>query len=69
MPNEEFDSLSTTLDAKTGLSHLDEQVYIKMYGYKSVQDYYDQMSVDNWTSQISVPLFAVHARDDPITGH
>ena len=69
MSKEEFQEFSKTIDKKTGLDHLDEHVYVKMYGFKDKQDYYDQVSVDNWTSQISVPLFAVHSRDDPITGH
>ena len=70
MPKKEYEEFCNAICSnRTGLDHLDKHVYVKMYGYKDVQDYYNQMSNDNWTKQIDVPLFALHARDDPITGH
>ena len=51
----------------SGCDHIDKHVYVKMFGYKDVDDYLEQVSVDNWTSQISVPLFSLHGRDDPIS--
>ena len=41
MSREEFTEFSKTLDKKTGLDHLDEHVYVKMYGFKDRQDYYN----------------------------
>ena len=31
---------------RTGLDHIDEHVYVKMFGYKNTQDYYDSVSCD-----------------------
>ena len=35
-----------------------------MFGFKTQQEYYEDISADNWMSQITVPLFSLQARDD-----
>lgn len=40
-----------------------------MYGYKDRADYYHDISVSRWVDQISVPLFGLHGKDDPVCGH
>lgn len=70
MPKKDYDELYNAIHSnRSGLGHIDKHVFVKMYGYKDAQDYYSSVSVANWTSQISVPVFALHARDDPITPH
>ena len=49
---------------RTGLDHIDEHVYTRMFGYKDVMDYYRSVSLDNFTKNIRVPTFAFGAADD-----
>lgn len=49
---------------KTGLDHIDKHVYVKMFGFRDVYHYYDYVSLDNYTTKITVPLFAFGSRDD-----
>ena len=51
---------------KTGLVGLDEQVYVRMYGYKDVWQYYDYVTVADHVTKIKVPTFALGACDDQI---
>ena len=48
---------------------LDKEIYVPMFGYKDVYDYYDKVSVAEKCHKIEVPVFAVEAADDPICGH
>lgn len=46
MSDEEYKWLSNALETnKTGLDHIDEHVIVKMFGYKDVADYYNQVSL------------------------
>ena len=48
MPKEDYLELSYAIETnKTGLDHIDEHVYLKMFGYKSLEEYYDQVSLCN----------------------
>ena len=48
MPEEEFKELSHIIDTnKTGLDHIDKLIYVKMFGYKDLDDYYDKVSICN----------------------
>ena len=49
---------------KEGLSHIDEHVYTKMFGYKDVQDFYNDVSLDLVVSNIQVPTLAFESKDD-----
>ena len=40
-----------------------------MFGYKSVQDYYDKVSVDQYIQDFAVPTFAFGAQDDVLMDH
>ena len=51
MSKKDYDELYDAIYSnKSGLDHLDRHVYVKMYGYKDVQDYYNQVNVANLTS-------------------
>ena len=52
-----------------GMQVLDEQVYVRMFGYASTQDYYDQCTIAERANEIKVPTFALGAEDDQICGH
>ena len=48
MPEEEFKELSHIIDTNTtGLDHIDKLIYVKMFGYKDLDDYYDKVSICN----------------------
>ena len=65
MEKKEYEELCTVFkENKTGLDYIDEHVYVKMFGYKDVDDYYKHVSVDNFSKNITVPLFGFGAIDD-----
>ena len=43
---------------------LDEQIYVRMFGYANTQDYYDQCTIAERANEIKVPTFALGAEDD-----
>ena len=48
LSEEEFKDLSNVLQTnRTGLDHIDKHIYVKMYGYKDLDDYYDKVSLCN----------------------
>ena len=48
MTEDEYNQLSTVIQNSDGsLRYIDEQVYTKMFGYSSVQDYYEAVSLEN----------------------
>lgn len=48
MSKEYFEELTKVFNEnKTGLDHIDKHVYLKMFGYKNVDEYYDKVSLDN----------------------
>ena len=49
---------------KTGLDHIDQHVYVKMFGYKDVNDYYHSVTMDRFCHNIAVPTLSVGAIDD-----
>lgn len=49
---------------RSGLDHLDEHVYPKMFGYKDVTDYYESVSCDKFLKNVQVPTFSFGAMDD-----
>ena len=51
---------------KNGLQTLDEKVYSKMYGYKDVWHFYDDVTLSDQVSKIKVPTFALGANDDQL---
>lgn len=69
MQKSEYESLCRAFDEnKTGMDHIDEHVYCKMFGYKDPEDYRRKISIDQIASNISVPVFALDADDDPLVG-
>ena len=54
---------------KTGLDHLDEHVYTRMFGYKNVTEYYTEASIDVVAANIAVPTFCFEAQDDMLCHH
>ena len=65
MEKKEYEDLCLVFDQnKTGLNYIDEHVFVKMFGYKDVKDYYNQVSIDNLTKDITVPVFSLGAIDD-----
>ena len=49
---------------KTGLDHLAEHVYTRMFGHKSSWDYHVDISSDLYCENISIPTFSFEAKDD-----
>ena len=48
LPENEYSAYKEALDNnKKGLVGLDEQVYVKMYGFKDVWQYYDYVTVSD----------------------
>ena len=47
------------------MDHLDKHVYVKMFGYKSVADYYSNVDIDKNIKGIQIPTFAFESIDDP----
>ena len=69
MSEKDFAEFSNALETnKTGLDHIDKHVYVKMFGYKDVQAYYDHVSLDRYVSNIAVPMFAFGSIDDQLCG-
>lgn len=41
MSEDDFRELAHTIETnRTGMDHIDKHVYVKMFGYKNVEDYY-----------------------------
>ena len=69
MAKEEFDRLTNVFKSNwSGVEYLDRHVYVPMFGYKDVNEYYHEVSIDRFTSNIAVPTFALGSVDDPICG-
>lgn len=49
---------------RSGLLGIDNQVYVKMFGYKDASEYYSQASVAGDLHNISVPTFSLNSMDD-----
>lgn len=65
MSEKEFAELSHALSSnKTGIDHLDEHVYPKMFGYKDRLDYYEKNNLANYIQNIKVPTLALGSVDD-----
>lgn len=48
MSEKDYKELCHVFDTNTtGLDHIDEHVYVKMFGYKSLDEYYDAVSICN----------------------
>ena len=46
MSEEDFKWVSNAIETnKTGLDHIDKHIYVKMFGYKDVQDYYEKVTL------------------------
>lgn len=70
MNEKDYDELSHALNTNyTGLDHIDKHVYLKMFGYKSLEAYYEDVSMDQDISNIKVPTFAFGAIDDQLCGN
>ena len=69
MSEEDYEWISNALNTnKTGLDHIDREIYVRMFGYKDVYDYYDKVSLCNVVSTIKVPTFGFGAIDDQLCG-
>ena len=67
MDKDAYEDLANALETnRSGLDHLERRVYAKMYGFKNRHEYYNDVSADRYTKQITVPVFALHSKDDPI---
>ena len=53
---------------KTGIDHLNDNIFQHMYGYSSHEEYYKSCGLNGRLSNISVPTFALHALDDAMCG-
>ena len=70
MSEKDFKEINYAIETnKTGLDHIDKHIYVKMFGYKDVLDYYYYVSLDNYAKNFAVPTFALGSRDDPLCGH
>ncbi|VDI35558.1 abhydrolase domain-containing protein 2 [Mytilus galloprovincialis] len=52
--------------AATSLAELDQSYTIKRWGYKSLDEYYEACSSCNYINNITIPMFLLNARDDPL---
>ena len=69
MAKKDYEELCHAFETnKTGLDHIDKQVYVKMFGYKDVDEYYEYVSLENHISHVAVPLFAFGSIDDQLCG-
>lgn len=50
----------------TSLDDLDEAFTIQLFGYKSVKEYYHEMSCYRHIPNIKIPLLILNAEDDPV---
>ncbi|RUS75893.1 hypothetical protein EGW08_016352, partial [Elysia chlorotica] len=50
----------------TSLDELDEALTVRLFGYKSVEDYYTEMSSYRHIPNIKIPLLILNAEDDPV---
>ena len=65
LTQEDYRAYKEGLDTnKKGLVGLDELVYVRMFGYKDVWQYYDYVTVSDQVTKIKVPTFALGASDD-----
>ena len=70
MSEKDFKEIEHAIETnKTGLDHIDEHIYVKMFGYKSVPDYHYFVSLDNYVKKITVPTFCLSTKDDLLCGH
>ena len=69
MDQKDYEELCHAFDTNTtGLDHIDKHVYVKMFGYKDVTEYYEHVSLENHISNVAVPLFAFGSVDDQLCG-
>jgi len=54
--------------ASTSISELDAALTCKVYGYNSLEEYYEDSSPCNKLRHIKVPLLIVNSADDPMAG-
>ena len=70
MSNDDYNHMYDVFASnKTGLDHIDKHVYVKMFNYKDVQDYYNDVSIDSGVRNIKVPTFGFGAVDDQLCGN
>ena len=70
MSKEDFAELEHAIDTnKTGLDHIDKHVYLKMYGFKDIPEYYEAVSLDLVIKDVKVPTIALSSHDDIIVGY
>lgn len=50
----------------TSLAELDEAYTRRRWGYNSLEDYYVENSCSNFINKITIPMFLLNARDDPL---
>jgi len=62
--NVDFDAV---LKSNT-ISEMDEALTRKVYGYDSLEEYYEDSSPCNKLGKVSVPLLMVNSADDPMSG-
>ena len=49
MSDKDYKEICHAIDTnKTGLDHIDKHIYVKMFGFKDVLDYYNEVSLDNY---------------------
>ena len=65
MTKEEFADYNETLKTNwDGLKVLEEKIFAPMYGYEDRLAYYKDASTTKRLEKITVPVFAIHSRDD-----
>ena len=70
MSEKDFAELEHAINTnKTGLDHIDKHVYLKMFGFKSIAEYYEDISLDNVIKNVKVPTIALSSHDDIIAGY
>lgn len=52
--------------AATSLAELDEAYSRRRWGYSSIEDYYKANSSCNYIDKVTIPMFLLNARDDPL---
>lgn len=58
--------MQEVLNSKT-VREFDSKLVIKVFGYKSTEEYYRDASSNKYVKDIAIPFLIINAKDDPIS--
>jgi predicted alpha/beta-fold hydrolase len=58
--------MDNLLDNTTTLQEFDDKITKPLWGYQTIQEYYDESSGKHWVPEIRIPFLVIQALDDPI---